>query len=796
VLSRNWAFRQSGLLTGAALGFVLLAGSQTVAETRDKGLVPEIPRGAGMTRSDAIGFANRLIARMTIEEKVGQISQRFDIASLFPSGASRPPGMPEMTPLDDVVRKAQLGALLFVHDPEVANKYQRIAVEQTRLKIPLLLGYDVVYGMRTMFPVPLANAASFDPAGVEQIQTIAAQEARALGIHWTFAPMVDIARDPRWGRIVEGAGEDPFLGAAMARAQVMGFQGDHIGAPGHIIAGPKHFVGYGASTGGRDYDSAYVSDSELYNVYLPPFVAAIKAGAGNIMSAYMDFNDVPASANKRLLKDVLRDELGFKGWVVTDASAVHNLVKQGFAIDTADAADKAILAGVDMEMSMAPNAFSTLVESVRAGKVPVRVVDDAVRRILVAKYEMGLFQNPYVDVAAAQKILDDPAHAAASQAAAERALVLLKNDGNVLPLAAAAYKHVAVIGPMADSATDTALSLAFPQDAARTVTIFKGVRDRLTGSATVETTPGVQISRIIPSPLAALSRPSPAWSATQAADELQKSVDLANRSDLVILTLGEKFEMSSEQGSRSDLTLPGDQCKLLDTVLATGKRVVVVLMNGRPLDLRCVYEKVPAILEAWYPGTWGGTAVARTLFGDVNPGGKTPVSWPRSVGQVPTYYAHNLSHNPDTADKRYWDTPSTTPLFPFGFGLSYTRFSISAPEVDRADLAPGGRVTVSTNVANIGDRAGDEVVQLYIHQRAGRASRPVRLLQGFQRVSLMPGESRQLQFVLDESSVRYWNSVERAWVIDPGIFDVWIGNSSRAEGHAVFNVGGKPRTVN
>jgi len=782
--------RDSKVLIAAALSLMLFVGRPASAASLDT-------KPATANQNDAINFANGLIAKMTIEEKVGQISQRFDIASLFPSGAARPPGMPEMTPLDDPVRKAQLGALLFVHDPEVANKYQRIAVEETRLKIPLLLGYDVVYGMRTMFPVPIANAASFDPDGVEQNQTIAAQEARAIGIHWTFAPMIDIARDPRWGRIVEGAGEDPYLGAAMARSQVMGFQGDQIGAPGHIIAGPKHFVGYGASTGGRDYDSAYVSDSELYNVYLPPFVAAIKAGAGNIMSAYMDFNDVPASANKRLLKGILRGELGFKGWVVTDASAVHNLVKQGFATDTADAAVKAILAGVDMEMSTASNAFSaTLAESVRSGKVPVKVVDDAVRRVLVAKYAMGLFQNPFVDVAAGQKILDDPSHAAASQAAAERAMVLLKNGDKALPLAADTYKRVAVIGPMADSPTDTTLSLAFPQDAARTVTIFKGVRDRLSGSATVETTPGVQISRVIPSPLAMLSGASPKWTATQAADELQKAVDLANRSDIVIMTLGEKFEMSSEQGSRSDLTLPGDQRKLLDAVLTTGKPVVLVLMNGRPLDLTGVYDKVSAILEAWYPGSRGGAAVARTLFGDVNPGGKTPVSWLRSVGQVPTYYAHDLSHNPDTADKRYWDTPSTTPLFPFGFGLSYTSFSIAAPQVEPADLAPGGRVIVSTTVVNTGERAGDEVVQLYVHQRGGRASRPIRLLQGFQRVSLKPGESRQLSFALDESNVRYWNSVEHAWVIDPGRFDVWVGNSSRAEGHSTFNVGGSPRTVN
>ncbi|GGA37539.1 beta-glucosidase BglX [Sphingomonas psychrolutea] len=792
VMLKNETGVAARILTSVALGLAFVAPGGGIARERETATVSS--NTVPISEKDALVRANTLLARMTIEEKVGQISQRFDIASLFPSGAPLPPGMPPLMPLDATVAKAELGALLFVHDPEIANKYQRIAVEQTRLKIPLLLGYDVIWGMRTMFPVPLAGAASFDPEGVAQARAVAAKEARALGIHWTFAPMIDIARDPRWGRIVEGAGEDPYLGAAMARAQVRGFQGDHIGAPGHIIAGPKHFVGYGAAVGGRDYDPVFLSDSELYNVYLPPFKAAIDAGAGNIMSAYMDLNDVPASANKWLLTDVLRGELGFKGWVVTDASAVHNLVKQGFATDKTDASARAILAGVDMEMSTAPNAFATLASSVRAGKVPMKRLDEAVRRVLLAKYRMGLFENPYVDVAAAQSVLNDPAHAAAAQAAAERSLVLLKNDGAALPLVAGAHQRVAVIGPMADSPRDTTLSLAFPQDAAQAVTVFKGVSARLNGIATVATAPGVQLARVNPSPLVMLLGQTPLWTAAQTADELQKAVALAARSDVVILTLGEKIDMSSEQASRSDLTLPGDQRKLLDAVLATGKPVVVVLMNGRPLDLTGVYDKVPAILEAWYPGSRGGTAVARALFGDVNPGGKTPVTWPRSVGQVPTYYAHNLSHNPEGQGTRYFDA-SSTPRFPFGFGLSYTRFTIAPRTLDKAELSPGGKVMVSTTLTNIGARVGDEVVQLYIHQRAGRASRPVRLLQGFQRVSLNPGESRHVSFTLDESNVRYWNSAERGWVIDPGVFDLWVGNSSQADGHITFTVGGSARAA-
>ena len=740
--------------------------------------------------SQAIAFANQLLAQMTVEEKVGQISQRFDIASLFPDGAPDLPGMPPRVKLDEPVRKGELGALLFVHDAAAANRYQRIAVEETRLRIPLLLGYDVIWGMRAMFPVPIGTAASFDPASAEQARAIAAKEARALGIHWTFAPMIDIVRDPRWGRIVEGVGEDPYLGAAMARAQVKGFQGDYIGAPDHIVAGPKHYVGYGAPVGGRDYDCVFMSDSELHNVYLPPFQAAIDAGAGNIMSAYMDFNDVPASANRHLLIDLLRDEMGFNGWVVTDASAVHNLVKQGFARNTADAAERALLAGVDMEMSMAPNAYANLVESVQAGRVPMARLDEAVRRVLVVKYQMGLFENPYVDEDAAQQILNDPAHMAATQVAAERALVLLKNDNSALPLSAETLKHVAVIGPMANS--NTTLSLAFPKDAASAITVFQGIRDRLNGIATVETAPGVQLFRLNPSPLAGLVKPIPRWSEEEIAEQINTAVAMASRSDVVIMTLGETLEMSSEQASRSDLTLPGEQRRLLDAVLATGKPVIVVLINGRPLDLTGVYDRVPAILEAWYPGSRGGAAVAAALFGDVNPGGKTPVTWPRSVGQVPTYYAHNLTHNPATIETRYFDAPST-PLIPFGFGLSYTSFSIGAPSCDKAELAPGGQIIVSTTVTNTGSRAGDEVVQLYIHQRAGRASRPVRLLQGFERVTLAPGESRQVKFTLDESNIRYWNSAERDWVIDPGEFDLWIGNSCLGGEHATFTVSGPLR---
>jgi beta-glucosidase len=606
--------------------------------------------------------------------------------------------------------------------------------------------------------------------------------------------MIDVARDPRWGRMVEGAGEDPFLGAAMARAQVRGFQGPRIGTPGRVIAGPKHFVGYGASPGGRDYDSIFVSDAELYNVYLSPFAAAIDAGAGNVMSAYMDLNDVPASASHRLLTDILRGELGFKGWVVSDANAINSQVKQHFAADPADAAVRAIKAGNDMEMALAQSAFSTLVDSVKTGKLPIETIDRSVRRILTAKIALGLFERPYADEAEAKRILADPVHRAVAKRAAERSLVLLRNEGGLLPLKPGTHKKVAVIGPMADSPDDTVGPWAFVYDRDETVTLFEGVRDRLGRGASVQTAAGVQLARSFPSGLEMFQPPPPAWTTERSAAEFKQAIDLANDSDLIVLALGEARNQSGERASASDLRLPGEQIKLFEAVAATGKPFVVVLMNGRPLDLTGIVDRAPAILEGWYPGTRGGTALARALFGDINPGGKLPVTWPRNVGQVPIFYAHNRSQAPETQHQRYYDQPSS-PLFPFGHGLSYTSFKIDPPVLDAPELRPGGRLSVSTTITNTGPRAGDEVVQLYIHQRAGRASRPVRELRGFQRVTLAAGESRKIRFSLDEASIKYWHSEERAWVIDPGIFDLWVGTDANANLHTSFVVGGGPRTT-
>ena len=723
--------------------------------------------------ADAVARADALIARMTLEEKAGQISQFFMIGDPI----TFEPG----------VRSGATGALLFVTNPSVINRLQKVAVEESRLGIPLLFGFDVIHGLRTIFPVPIGMAASWDPSAVEQGQAVAAAEARASGIHWTFAPMLDVTRDPRWGRIVEGPGEDPYLGAALARAAVIGFQGDHIGAPGRIISGPKHFAVYGASEGGRDYDSAFVSDSQFYNVYLPPFAAAIEAGAGNVMSAYMELNDIPAAANHWLLTDVLRKQLGFEGFVVSDANGVKSLVPQGFATDEADAAARSLSAGNDLEMAFGEAANTHIPQAVRSGQLKEAVLDDAVRRVLIAKIRMGLFENPYVDEGATEAVLSAPEHRQAALTSAERSLVLLQNTGGVLPLSASDHRRVAVIGPLADSAQDTLGSWVFVPKFEETVTIAEGVRRRLGANAEVTTAPGVQLRRGTPS-MFEMFRPSPpAWTESQARAEFDRAVEAARGADLVVLALGEIEQMSGEGASRTSLSLPGDQLRLVEAIKALNKPMVAVLLNGRPLDIAPLADQVPGILEAWHPGSEGGTAVAKALFGDINPGGKLPMTWPRSVGQIPIYYSHNATKAPADQGKRYWDEPST-PLYPFGYGLSFTDFAFTDIAVDRASVRLGEPVVVTATVTNTGARAGDEVVQLYIHQRSGRASRPVRELKGFERVTLQPDESRQVRFNLTQAELRYWNAGERDWVLDPSDFDVWIGGDSRAQLKTSFTV--------
>jgi beta-glucosidase len=748
--------------------------------------------GPGRSDADVAERVDALIAQMTVAEKAGQLTQYFYF-DLPPSEEHKDLDLPGAAPgreadVDAALARGEVGSLLFVTDPAKINRLQRLAIAGNRHGIPVMFGFDVIHGLRTIFPVPIAMAASWDPEAIEQGQAVAAREARAAGIHWAFAPMVDIARDPRWGRMVEGAGEDPYLASAVAVAQVSGFQGDALGSPGRIIAGPKHFAGYGAALGGRDYDEVNLSDSELWNVYLPPFEAVVKAGAENIMTAYMDLNGIPATGNHWLVAEVLRATWGFDGFVVSDAQAVHDLRTHAFAADLTEAGARAVQAGVDMEMTFGDPAYAHLPEAVAAGLVDEKILDAAVRRVLTAKARMGLLDAPYVDEQNARIVLADPAHRAAARAAAQRSAVLLRNEGGLLPLTNPG--SIAVIGPLADSRRDTLGPWVFDFDLGETVTVLRGIKDRAGAAVEVGYAPGIRPAhRTFPSMFDQFSGKVPVDPpGFDDAAELARAVSLAHASDIAVVVLGEWQNMIGEAASRSSLELPGGQLALLQAVVATGTPVVLLVMNGRPLDLRWAAENVPAILDIWYPGTQGGAAVADLLFGDVAPGGKLPFSWPRTVGQVPMIYSHTVSHDPRHQDRRYWDEAST-PLFPFGHGLSYGQFEYRDLNLDRNHIQPGQTVTVSVTVTNAGERTGDEVVQLYIRQRHGSGSRPVRELKGFQRISLAAGESRTLTFPLGPAELRYWNSAARDWVIDITTIDVFAGSDSTADLTTNFTIG-------
>ena len=723
---------------------------------------------AGMRR-----FVSELMARMTLDEKIGQLSQIAQHA-------------PPLIPHEESIRREEVGSFLFVRDPKDINRLQHIAVDETRLHIPLLFGFDVVHGYRTIYPIPLAMAASWDPSLVEEAQHMAAREASVVGIRWTFAPMVDIARDARWGRIMEGAGEDPYLGQRIAEAQVRGFQGTDLGAPDSILACLKHFAAYGAVAGGRDYDEVNVSDNQLWNVYMPPFRAAERAGAATFMSAYMNFNGVPASADRYLLHDVLRQDWGFKGLVVSDWETIANLTTHGFAADDADAAARAMNAGVDMEMT-SHVYLQNLAADVRAGKVSEATIDESVRRVLEAKYKLGLFKNPYAPAGAAERELVSAEQRKTARAVAGQTAVLLKNEGDLLPLRRASLHSLAVIGSLADSKADTMGSWSLAGHYDDTVTILEGIRAKLGNSVDVRFARGVELDRGSESIFdPQFASPKPTLLTEQQKDAaFTEAIDTIRRSDAAVLVMGELQSMNGERASRQSLDLPGDQEKLLEAAVATGKPVVLVLLTGRPLTINWAAEHVPAILDVWYPGTEGGNAVADLLFGDANPGGKLPITWPRSAGQEPLYYNPTLSQIPNDRDTMYWDG-SNAPLYPFGFGLSYSHISVGDLKLSADTLQPGGTLSATVSLRNTSDRDGTQVVQLYVHQRAGSAARPVRELKGFERVSLKAGETRAVTIPLHADDLRYWSATTRRWEDGSGVFDVWVGDSSAATNHATF----------
>ncbi|WP_395395940.1 glycoside hydrolase family 3 N-terminal domain-containing protein (plasmid) [Novosphingobium sp. BL-8A] len=761
-MMRGKILMRTMLLLGAV--GVVQVSNPIAAQTRDAAPAEELVKAK----------ARALLARMTPEEKAAQIVT-YNFSA---EGNGR----------ELAERRAATGAgsFLFVSNPEEANRLQRIALSQSRLKIPLIFGFDVVHGLSTIFPVPIAQAASWDPVMIERNQAFAAAEARAVGIQWTFAPMVDIARDPRWGRMVEGAGEDPFLASAIAAAQVHGFQGVRNGGADKVIATPKHFAGYGAALGGRDYDEADLSDSALWNVYFPPFKSAIDAGAGSLMSAYMGLNGIPATGNRWLLTDVLRKTWGFKGWVVSDGNSVLNLAVHGMATDTKQAAAMGLEAGVDMEMTFGEAAFANLPSAVAEGRIDMARLDEAVERVLEAKIRLGLFERPFVDVKKAASVLRNQASLAAARVAAERSAVLLKNDGGLLPLDRKSLHSIAVIGGLADSPADTNGPWVFAANAPASQSILEGIRTKAGPTVAVRFAPGVKIPKrinrsFIDSMDKTIKRPEPADDDSG----IDEAVAAAEASEVAVVVLGEPQNMVGEMASQSNLDFPGRQLELLGAVVATGKPVVVVLINGRPLDLKG--SEASAVLDMWYPGSRGGEATANLLFGEAVPGGKLPFTWPRNVGQVPLIYAHLASHEPTLADRRY-SNETNRPVYPFGFGLSYSTFAYSNIKVDRSAIAAGESVTVTTDVTNTGKRTADEVVQLYLHQRSGTSARPVRELKGFTRVTLGPGERRTIAFRVGPAELRYWNAGKRDWTIDASTFDVAVGTDSTSRFGASFAV--------
>ncbi|NLU67050.1 glycoside hydrolase family 3 N-terminal domain-containing protein [Streptomyces sp. HNM0574] len=713
-----------------------------------------------------------LLARMTVEEKLGQLQQ-------LPWSYDTGPGGGDTREVEEAARKGRLGSVLSILGAQATNALQRIAVEESRLGIPLVFGLDVIHGMWTTFPIPLAQAASFDPEVAVRDAEISAKEARSNGVHWTFAPMLDVTHEPRWGRIAEGCGEDPYLTAEFAAAKVRGYQGPADGAglraKDRLAACAKHFAAYGGAEGGRDYNTVDVSESRLRDLYLPPFKAALDAGAATVMASFNTVAGVPAHGNHHLLTGILKREWGFDGMVVGDFTGVRELVAHGFAEDEADAARLTLAAGLDMEMvstTLADHGRALL----RSGRIDAERLDDAVYRVLLLKFRLGLFDEPYADPERAVTA-PSPAARAAARTAGARSMVLLRNEGGTLPLSRE-VSSVAVLGPFADSA-DLLGTWTLPpaQEKFPAVKILDAVRKAVPG-AKVRHARGV----------------SPDGEDTAGIGE---AVAAARASDVAVLVVGEAPALSGEAASRSDLSLPGAQEKLIEAVAETGTPFVVVLVGGRPLTVGGWLERAPAVLAAWHPGVEAGNAVADVLFGEVNPGGKLPVSVPRTVGQLPVHYNHHSTGRPYDPDEKYTskylDLPEG-PRFPFGFGLSYTRFTLGEPGLSRTRIAAGAlrdgdTLEVSVTVRNSGRRTGDEVVQLYVHDRAASLAQPVRRLRGFRRVTLEPGEERRVRFRLGAADLGFWtNDTEGDFRVEEGAFDLYVGTSSEARDRLTLTV--------
>ena len=778
------SYRSARLLAlGTALAFPAVLcwsiaaaqSSSTAAQSRSASDTP-LDSPALETR------VNELVSKMTLQEKIGQLVQYSAGQATGPSSGR--------TDDRDMIRKGEVGSLFNVTGARATNQLQHIAVDESRLHIPLIFGLDVIHGFRTTFPLNLGLASTWDPGIVEQAARVAAQEASASGVRWTFSPMVDIARDARWGRISEGAGEDPFLGAAMARAYVSGYQGERLSAPGSIAACAKHYVGYGAAEAGREYNTTEISEHTLRQYYLPPFRAAAEAGVATFMSAFNSLNGTPTSANPFTLKQILRKEWGYRGFVVSDWNSVAELMAHGIAIDGAAAARKAFIAGVDMDM--VSNLYHrNMLQLVESGKVPQSEIDEAVRRILRVKFALGLFDHPYTDEGQEAGAMLRPESLAIAKEAAQRSLVLLRNENvsgsPVLPLSSK-ISSMALIGPLADDPGNMIGSWGALGRSEDAVSLRRALTQKF-GAARIHYVKGTGFL-------------------TGSDGDIADAVSAAQNSEVVVLALGEDAPtMTGEAASRAWLGLPGRQEELLEKVVATGKPVVLVLFSGRPLTLPWAFDHVPAVVAAWYPGVQAGNALGDVLFGDAAPTGHLPLSWPRSVGQEPLYYNALNTGRPEAdpdhpAEKgerkyvsRYIDEPDT-PQFPFGFGLTYTSFRYGTTQVSTKQLgaaalrqelgARGGHariLSVSAEITNTGSRAGETLAQLYIRLDGTSIAMPDRMLKGFQSVALASGETRTVTFDLDAETFAFWGA-DNTLAVEPARVTLWIAPSS-AEGAPV-----------
>ncbi|MDB5115636.1 MAG: glycosyl hydrolase [Mucilaginibacter sp.] len=708
--------------------------------------------------NDAVTIEHKvdeLLSKMTLEEKVGQLNQ-------YTSDRLATGPLTENSSKFQEIKDGKVGSMLNVKGAKETHMVQELAM-QSRLKIPLIFGLDVIHGYRVTFPVPLAEAASWDMKTIESSARVAGKEASAAGVHWTFAPMVDITRDPRWGRVMEGAGEDPYLGSLIAAARVKGFQGNGLGNLDAVMACVKHFAAYGAAIGGRDYNAADISDRTLWETYLPPFKAALDAGAATFMNGFNELNGIPATGNSYLQRDILKGKWNFQGFVVSDWGSIGEMVAHGFARNSRQAAELALTAGSDMDMES--HAYiNNLPQLVKDGKVPLALVDDAVKRILRKKYELGLFDDPYrfSNEEREKKELNSIENRAVSREVAKRSIVLLKNDNQLLPLSKK-LKTIAVIGPLAKSDIDMMGFWSIKWDNDHLVSLYEGLENKVGKNTKLLYAQGCDVTD------------------TSKANFAQ-AVATAAQADVVILAIGEHYDMTGEAKSRANIHLPGVQEDLVKAIKATGKPVVVLTMSGRPMIFNWTADHADAILQTWWLGSEAGNAIADVLFGDYNPSGKLPISFPRSEGQIPTYYNYKSTGRPSNNDmginyrSGYNDLPNS-PRYAFGYGLSYTKFDLTDLKLDRTTLTANDNLKVSCTLKNTGAYDGEEVVQLYLRDEFASVTRPVKELKGFEKVYLKAGESKTINFTINKETLSFYDQ-KMNWTTEPGTFQLMIGNSS------------------